>query len=448
MLDQQFFGNDFYKSLVEDNFIPVHAVRGQELGDALYKKFAIRATPTVLIIDPDESEIDRIVGFGDAEVFAGNIKKVVKGTDTFASLLERHSENPDDILVTFKLARKYESTYNTEYINSAIELYKGILEKEDEAKNIGVPANDGDDMVSIYEFSKYALGAAQMYPARNPEGLNAFIEEFPESKLGKNAFQRLGSYYAYSAKPEDSEAFFEKALSRFPDEKTIMNYFVSYCVRNKTNIEKGVEVAEKMVNALTSSDYYYINNYAQILALSDDEEKLNKEYGEDYAKSLLRNSASAMRYYANFWLQKEENLESARDMIEMAIKMQPETYYYKTTAASIYLKLGDEKAALKLYGPDYIKKRMDSDRECYSYANFWAGKETNLKSALKAAKQAVKLKPETYYYWNTLGNVHAKMKNYKEAVNALEKALEISPNNARVKKQLEDIKAEMATAKK
>ena len=114
MLDQQFFGNDFYKSLVEDNFIPVHAVRGQELGDALYKKFAIRATPTVLIIDPDESEIDRIVGFGDAEVFAGNIKKVVKGTDTFASLLERHSENPDDILVTFKLARKYESTYNTE----------------------------------------------------------------------------------------------------------------------------------------------------------------------------------------------------------------------------------------------------------------------------------------------------------------------------------------------
>ena len=130
-------------------------------------------------------------------------------------------------------------------------------------------------------------------------------------------------------------------------------------------------------------------------------------------------------------------------MIEIAVRLQPDRYYFKQTAASVYLKLDDEKNALKIYGPEYIKKNMENGRELYYYASYWARQEKNLKSALKAAKKAVELKSQPYY-WQTLSTVYWKMKKYNDAVSAIEEALKLSPENTRYKKQLEDIKKEMS----
>lgn len=448
MLDQQYFGSENYFSFIEQNFIPFHAVRGQKAGDELYEKFVIRATPTVLIINPDESEIDRIVGFGDTEEFNENMKEILKGTDTFASLLEQYNNNPDDILASFKLAKKYQDTYNRENAKLAVDIYKEIIEKENKAKNIGIPIEDTGEMVCIFEYAKYSLGAAMSSASdegyrRKPEELLSFVKEFPESRLLKNAYRRMMIYFSNFAPEEERQEFYNEMVDKFPDDADMLYYYVNYCARQKTDIDKGLKFAEKMVTLKDKTNPYHMNAYAKLLALKDDGDKLENEYGKNYVIEKLRTYANDLRYYANFWLGQEENLESAKEMIELAIKMQPDRYYFKQTAASIYLKLDDEKNALKIYGPNYIKNIMDSDRELYYYARYWGGKEKNLKSALKAAKKAVELKAQPYY-WQTLSIVNWKLKKYNDALSAIEEALKLSPENSRYKKQIEDIKKDMS----
>ena len=49
---------------LNDNFIAVHAVRGEKMGDELYEKFSVRATPTIVIAQASGQEIDRLIGYG------------------------------------------------------------------------------------------------------------------------------------------------------------------------------------------------------------------------------------------------------------------------------------------------------------------------------------------------------------------------------------------------
>ena len=88
---------------------------------------------------------------------------------------------------------------------------------------------------------------------------------------------------------------------------------------------------------------------------------------------------------------------------------------------------------------------MDKPNVLYSYASFWARQETNLESALKAAKKCIELKPQPYY-WNVLSKVHWKMGDLNAARTALEEAMDIQPSNVSFRNQMKKLKAEMEEA--
>ena len=76
MLDKQFFGDEKFRDYLDENFIAVHAVRGKDSGDKLYKKYTVRGTPTVLVAMADGTEIDRIIGYGPpADEFKSKLEK-------------------------------------------------------------------------------------------------------------------------------------------------------------------------------------------------------------------------------------------------------------------------------------------------------------------------------------------------------------------------------------
>ena len=452
MLDQQYFGTSQYLPYLNKHFILVHAVNGEEAGEKLYDLYKVRATPTVLIANSNGSEIDRVVGFGDPDRFQENLDEAFQGENNFIHLLAKNKKNQDNLLTAFLLARKYDSRYDDEMSEKAVDLYERVLKKADEAKTIAVPPSVSKEEVSLYEYAKYNLAATKQYMNisdrnRKPVELLEFVDEFPKSTLTKRAYSRLSSYYLRSASDDEAKVFFEEILEKYPEETDLMYYYVLYCKQKNTDLDRGAEVAEKMVELTHRSVPYYVRQYAEILAAKGDTTKLYKEYGNNYINGKIRDLLSDLSYYATFWLQRGENLENALEMIQIAMKNDPENSDYKSCAAAIYLKMGKEEEALAIFGPAFIQDRMDKSRDLYAYANFWAREEKNLESALVVAKKAVELSSQPYI-WSALASVHWKLKNYEEAKKALEEAVDLQPSTKYYRDQLKKLKEEMEKAKK
>ena len=163
MLDQQYFGNKQYHPFLNEHFIVVHAVNGEEAGEALYELYDIHATPTTLILTADGSEIDRVVGFGDPDGFQENLIEGFQGENNYLNLYTRYQKNPKDILSAFLLAEKYQRRYSMEWAEKSLELYKSVLKRPEEARGISVPASVDPEKRSVYEHAKFNLAEATMY---------------------------------------------------------------------------------------------------------------------------------------------------------------------------------------------------------------------------------------------------------------------------------------------
>ena len=453
MLDQQYFGASQYLPYLNKHFILVRAVNDEEAGEKLYEQYKVRGTPTVLIAKPDGSEIDRVVGFGDADRFQEDLDEAFQGENNFINLLAKNKKNSDDLLTAFLLARKYDSRYDNEMSEKAVDLYERVLKKADEAKTIAVPPSVSKEEVSLYEHAKFDLAQAKWYMnlvnarERQPIELIEFTKEFPKSPLMKQAYGALFNYYLRYAPADEAKSFFEDILEKYPEEPDLLFYYVRYCKQKNTDLDRGAEAAEKMVELSHRSIPYYVRQYAEILAAKGDTTKLYKEYGNNYINGKIRDLLSDLSYYATFWLQRGENLENALEMIQIAMKNDPENSDYKSCAAAIYLKMGKEEEALAIFGPAFIQDRMDKSRDLYAYANFWAREEKNLESALVVAKKAVELSSQPYI-WSALASVHWKLKNYEEAKKALEEAVDLQPSTKYYRDQLKKLKEEMEKAKK
>ncbi len=446
MLDEQFFGNSTYTSFITKNFISIHAVQGEKAGDAIYKKFAVTATPTILLLDSKGREIDRVFGYyPPPEGIHEHLKNSLKGIDTFVSLKNAYENNPEDILAAFKLAKKYEETREPEKFRKAIKIYSKIL-KNPAAKKAGKISYGEYSNVDFCEYTLYSIGYSKRRLDENffKECLE-LAEKYPSGIFADEALGRIVRYFADNKKTEDALLFFNKMLKQNPDNLNVLNNFVDYCIRSKTNIDKGLEIAEKLNNFYQNPGYYNIRNYARLLELKKDNKKLNRIYGPEYINDIAGYYRSSLNGFTGFWLSKEENvdgiLEEIRQAAETNITNSMKLY------ARICLKNGKTAEALKYYGPAFMKEHWGNPDVMNSYSYLWAMNEKNLKSSLTAIERAIELDPKAPRFYDTLSTVYWKMKEYEKAIKAEEKALEILPGYEWYLNQIKAIKKDMAEDK-
>ena len=446
MLVQQFYENKKFQEFLHSNFILYQATRGVGEGDAVYERFSIRATPTVLILDSDGSEIDWHVGYGPPpEKFLERVEKTVKGIDTFKVLSEKYAKEPKNVEWVFKLARKYDRRYDQE---KALELYKEVLAIDPKGKK--GTTDYGEEKVTYTEYAEYSIGATAL-SGRSPdlEPMKSFIKKYPESNLLKTAYGRLGSYYRFRGEKEEATEFFEKYTSKYPDDPYVLNSYISRILRVKDNLDKGIELAEKINEIMKyNPDPVFTKNLAELYSLKGETEKVEEAYGKDFMEREVSDLAYSLRDYAEFWVKQKSNTESAEAMMELAAKLKSDSLFVVRSVADMYIKLDKPEKAMEIFGPEYIKDYMDNSNTLYSYAGFWGTLGKNLESALKSAKKSVEL-AETPYKWDTLSLVNLKLKKYDDALKAAEKAVETGGQQAaRYKKRIEEIKKAKAEERK
>jgi tetratricopeptide (TPR) repeat protein len=269
----------------------------------------------------------------------------------------------------------------------------------------------------------------------------------------------LAQLYAQKGDLLQAEAVYGKDFmeGQFTGYASAMATYASFWNQQKTNLEN----AEKMVLAAIGLAPESAS-YRQIAAtLYLDQGKTDKAV-ETYGPAFIRNfkvDAYNLTNYARFWNQKKLNLESAVEALEKAVENAASAAgttdrFAIQNAASLFYQLGKPERALQIFGPEFIKNRMDDPSVLSSYAGFWASKKTNLESALAAAEAAVKLK-ETYAMnmasnWDVLATVYWTLGRLEDALKAEEKAIEMDEgmNAEYYKSQLKKIQAEIDKKKK
>ena len=83
----------------------IHADSADEFGKTIFDKFGIRGTPTVMVLNAEGEEIDRVVGYGpSAAEFRNELEKAYTGEFTMLALRRAFAENPEDLATVARLA--------------------------------------------------------------------------------------------------------------------------------------------------------------------------------------------------------------------------------------------------------------------------------------------------------------------------------------------------------
>ena len=399
-----------------------------------------------MFLDGEGAEVDWIVGYGPPpERFQDKLSKVLAGEETFKSLNAAYAQNPKDVGTVFKLALKWAYRYDPSKTNP---LYKEVIALDPEGKHGTYTQEYYNITVPYTEYAEFAIATGSISGQKpDLDPVKAFLAKYPKSPLMKQMYDRMSSYYSYQAPQEEADKFFEEYAGKFPEDPAILDRWLARIVRDKGPYDKGAELAEeiqKMRRGPSLPDSY--QNVAELYFLKGDKAKAEDIYGKSFIDNQVAVLAYNLIYYANYWIGKDTNKDSALAAAEKALALAPDNSYIIQQAAVVYVKMNKEDKAQALYGPAYMQKNINDASTLNSYAWFWAGQGKNLQSALMAAKKAVELKPKQYYIWDTLATVYAKMKNWAEAIKTMEKAVELAPDSAKesYKKNLEKIKADAA----
>jgi len=394
--------------------------------------------------------VDWILGYDPpADKFQLKMDKVIAGIDTFKATNAAYVKNPEDVATVFKLARKWNDRYGED---KAKDFYRLVLSLDPQGKAGSYRPEDEDFEVGYAEYAEFALGEMDIYSAKpEPKAMQAFIAHCPASKLLKQAYSILANVYSYQATKEEAAKFFQEYAGKFPDNPGVLDQWLARINRDKDALDKGAELAGRIAGLTKSNPVRrYRKDIAELWLNKGDKEKADETFGKTFMEGQVGSLTYDLLDYANFWVQKDANKDNALAMAELVLRMKPDQTYFLQQVAAIYIKLGKMDKAMEIFGPAWMQKRPDSVNDLSAYSAFWANQGLNLDAALATAKKAVELKPNQYYLWSTLGNVHLKMKNYDEALKAAQKALELAddPIKEYMKKSIERIKNAQAQDKK
>jgi len=386
--------------------------------------------PNTTLTDASGAVVDWKVGYeAPAAEFVAWLDSAVKGIDTVKALNARLQSNPNDATAAFKLALKYDDALRGK---EALENWRKGLAADPNGVDGSVVDPNTKLRASYPEYASYRIATLTMREGGkpNPEPLRQFLKAYPNSALQTRAALSVATLLASTSKDE-AAAYYESLTNRYPGDTDVLEFYLAFLARTKTNPARAKEIAQRLVkrNQFKSPiESFYKTLAEQYLAEGDADSALHS-YGPDVMKSRTRIMALDLTRYAQFWGGRGTNRESAVEAIDMALALcPPDTAQAAivTQAADALLKFGMEEKALALIGPQYAKQNWSDSSRLWSFADFWTNQGKRLEEALAAALRLTEMNPLDYTGWKAVGSAYAKQRKFAEALKAADKAVQLA----------------------
>lgn len=402
MLDKQFYQDEQFHPYLTQNFLLFRAYGSTPEGDEIYKKFSVRATPTVMIAMADGREIDRVLGYDPPpEKFKEQLEQAYHGENTFLNLTQAYEKDPNDLAVLARLAEKYRSNY---IFDKMAEYSAMILKQPEQAKQIILPFGKDKAEVSAYEYARFAATYS------GPDAVLQFANEFPNSDYLDDVFGDFWRSLLNKDQSERANQVFEQLILKFPDNPSLVSSYITYCVRSKTNYDRGIELADRIYKAKEGKvDFDFALSYVGLLIETGDIKKV-----QSITEEIIKNNPDRekdFRMQLGFQFQEKKNYEMAFKNFESFVEDHPDYYpaFYQIGRTAVFSGTNLDRGIACLN--KYLQHEPEDGQPTLPNAHWRLGliyeHKGDKESAQKAYEAALKIEPD-----------------YKAAKDALEKLKE------------------------
>lgn len=261
----------------------IDAEKGE--GPDLAKKYGVKGFPTIVFVNSDGTEIDRIYGYLPAEQFIVKMKDYNNGVNTFGAIKKMLDADPNDPIANYLMADKMTSNG----LEGDVKIY---LEKTISMD----PANDK----GYTDDAKFMLA----YVKEDPVTIQSLINEYPNSEKVKDAYLNLAGYYTEKEDLKKTEEIYNEAFAKFgKNDFDVMQSYGGYLLGlGYQTMKKENSTKEERSEAIKT-----LENCLQ------------------YVKGTV-NEASVYYIMSDLYLQ-NKNIDKANECIDMAIKIYDKKAY-------------------------------------------------------------------------------------------------------------------------
>lgn len=303
----------------------------------------------------------------------------------------------------------------------------GQLDRDDEALTIfnEILLINPSHNKSLFESSRLLLRS-------NPEeAIRRYSEAFASRDI--NLADKVNAYNNVLEQGIEDKYELSLALKiqeAHPEDPAV-NKAVSDAYLKARQKAKAAEYLEKTVKA-EPNNYNYVTDLIVLLYELEDHEKLRS-----YSMLALELYPSQPALYlfsgiANMELEDYENaqimLETGKAYVLGRASLKQD---FELSLADLYFRMGSVDKASSIFD-DLLKDNPDEATVLNNYAYFLARSGTRLNDAEKMGKKAVALEGDNASYLDTYGWVLFAKKDYKNAIQYLEKALILDPESAEI----------------
>ena len=176
----------------------------EEDGIRLQKEFAILTYPTILVLDSQGEEVDRIDRFLAAGQFKERARSFVDSPDSIASLRKAVHEQPDSVSAQYALAEKLLSQNN--FAKAAPEFEK-VMELDPENREGKTDLSQYNVALCLASQEKFVEAIAQ---------LDLLETRFPHSDAVADSAVLRGQIYRCCNKLDEAQAVLRDYVNKYP----------------------------------------------------------------------------------------------------------------------------------------------------------------------------------------------------------------------------------------
>lgn len=181
----------------------IDAEKGE--GIAFKEKYKVEGYPTILFIDGDGNEVERIYGYYPAPQFKEMMMDYSQKKNTYTELKATLEKDPSNVEANFKIADKLMTLDKTDEAKNS---YKKIIEVDPDNKY----GRTDDAKYMLAELSDTAVVLAN---------LEKFVAENPNSDVLKDVLTSIGDKYNTRGDVATADKWFKEALSKFPNDEQV-----------------------------------------------------------------------------------------------------------------------------------------------------------------------------------------------------------------------------------
>ena len=205
-MDTDTFSDKRVINFSQANFINLKINTDTDAGFELFKDFHGISLPTLLFINPEGNEIDRLIGYYDSDTYLSKINDIVHGINTLDYFLKLYNQYPDSLALSLQIGNKYLERNLTE---KATPFFNQVLASTNK---------------KYYQEAEYRLAYLE-YENNNFEPLLNFIDKNPNSDFTYAGIRTMIRYYRGIADTTEEVAYYKKLIKFFPTDPNALNSY-------------------------------------------------------------------------------------------------------------------------------------------------------------------------------------------------------------------------------